>query len=107
MATLHGFAWLCHKKILSSHSFTESVAFPKNYGWPKWHLGQAVCHCGVFAMGNLNGGLRSKTHIALLGDSTIDNGRWVPRGEPSVFDQEGTFQKVCNSMQVLCFILNV
>jgi len=50
-------------------------------------LGQAVCHCGVFAMGNLNGGLRSKTHIALLGDSTIDNGRWVPRGEPSVFEQ--------------------
>ena len=42
-------------------------------------------------MGNHQSGTRSsaKTHIALLGDSTIDNGRWVPRGEPSVFDQVG------------------
>ena len=41
-------------------------------------------------MGNLQAGARpAKTHIALLGDSTIDNGHWVPRGEPSVFDQVG------------------
>lgn len=38
-------------------------------------------------MGNHQAGPRSTTHIALLGDSTIDNGRWVPVGEPSVFDQ--------------------
>ena len=26
-------------------------------------------------------------HLALLGDSTIDNAGWVPRGEPCVTDQ--------------------
>ena len=78
---LIGHCWLVHNTV----AILEPASMTRRQLWPR-----KLCRCRVCRMGNQQSGTRSaKTHIALLGDSTIDNGRWVPRGEPSVFDQVG------------------